>query len=411
MRARAPIAAVAGAVAATLVALALAPAGADAQAPSPYRLRSVSPHAHGTAVAVALRLHAGSQDDQEGFEGTAWLLGRVLEDQARRVLDPADGVLTVTVERATTTFTLLALPDAWERAWARVDALVFDHPLDGALLERHRAELLERLAFEAGSPFRDFETEAAELLAEPGSPFARPPRGTPSSVASVSPLSLELYRSSFFRRDAAVQAVVGPVAADGEAPPPPASPPVADVAWLTGDRASLVQDVTSTWIAVAYPAPSDLPRTRLELVAHLLEEELDPTPPPPDRYSLDVRLEETPRGPVLVVEASVFPEAAQLWEERILGVVRRLAGEPMGEDFFRWRRRRFRAARLLEESAPEAEARRITADLLRDGRARDLGVEIWALDAAALQAAAGALGPPRILLLGPDLGQNGTRKP
>lgn len=398
-------------MAAVLAALALAPAAADAQAGSPYRLRSVSRHAHGTAVAVSLRLHAGSQDDQEGFEGTAWLLGRVLEDQARRVLDPAEAVFTVTVERATTTFTLLALPGAWERAWSRVDALVFDDAVDGALLERNRSELLEGMAFESGSPFRDFETEAAELLAEPGSAFARPLRGTPSSVPNVSPLSLELFRSSFFRRDAAVQAVVGPVAPEADAAAPPPSPPPGDVAWLTGDRAPLIQDVTSTWIAVAYPAPSDLPRTRLELVAHLLQEELDPTPPPPDRYSLDVRLEETPRGPVLVVEASVFPESAGRWEERILGVVRRLAEEPMGEDFFRWRRRRFRAARLLEESAPEAEARRITADLLRDGRARDLGVEIWALDAGALQAAARALGPPRILLLGPDLGLNGSRKP
>jgi hypothetical protein len=155
---------------------------------------------------------------------------------------------------------------------------------------------------------------------------------------------------------------------------------------------------------VAYPAPGDLPRTRLELIAHLLEEELDPTPPDPDRYSVDVRLEETPGGPVLVVEAAVFPEATARWEGRITGAVRRLAEEPIPEDFFSWRRRRFRTARLLEEAAPEAEAARMTADLLRDGVVRDLGLEIWGLTAAAVVETARALGEPRIFVLGPDLG-------
>jgi hypothetical protein len=107
----------------------------------------------------------------------------------------------------------------------------------------------------------------------------------------------------------------------------------------------------------------------------------------------------------------VVPEAAAGWETRILGAVERLATEAPAEDFFRWRRRRFRAERLLVESAPEVEARRITADLLRDGRSRDLGVEIWGLDGQELLRAARSLGPPRILVLGPDLGQDSSRAP
>ena len=118
---------------------------------------------------------------------------------------------------------------------------------------------------------------------------------------------------------------------------------------------------------------------------------------------MDVRVEETPAGAVLMVEASVFPESAERWEARILGAMEGLATQVTPDDFFAWRRRRFRAARLVEEAAPEVEARRITADLLRDGRMRDLGVEIWSLRPEAVQAAARALGPPRIMLLGPDL--------
>ncbi|MDP2957614.1 MAG: hypothetical protein Q8N53_14405 [Longimicrobiales bacterium] len=379
------------------------------QETSGYGQRAVSSHIHGTIVAVALRLHAGSQDDPEGFAGTAWLLARVLEDQVKRTLGPSQGVFTAQVERATTVFTLLAEPSAWASAWAIADAVLFDTPIDAGLLDSHKAALLDQLEFEAGSPFGDFEAEAAGLLAEPGSPFSRPPRGTAESLPGVGPGTLEAYRSAFHRRDLAAQAIVGPLPPENpSARSPAAERPTPDIAWVTGDRVFLARDVTNTWIAVAYPAPAALPRTHLEVVAHLLEEELDPTPPAADRYDVDVRLQETPHGSVLVVEASVLPEAAAAWEERILAAVEGLASEPIGEDFFRWRRRRFRAARLLEESAPEVEARRITADMLREARVRDLGVEIWSLDARALLSAARSLGPPRVFLMGPDLRQEGS---
>ncbi|HSW29134.1 MAG TPA: hypothetical protein VLH75_06500 [Longimicrobiales bacterium] len=382
---------------------------ASAQATQAHGPRAVSQHAHGTAVALALRISAGSQDDAPGLEGSAWLLARVLEDQVARALESAPAVFSASVERATTVFTLVADPSAWEQAWSTADSVLLHEPLDPGLVERHRTALLETLAFEAGSPYREFEDVAAALLAEPGSPWGRPPRGTPASLAALGTIELEGYRARHLRGTAEAWAVVGPVQPDLRAAAAPAAPPLpADVAWVTGDRVVLARDVTSTWMAVAYPAPSDLPRTRLELVAHLLEEELDPTPPTPDRYSVEVRIEETRRGPVLLVEASLVPEAAAAWEARILDVVERMATESLAEDFFRWRRRRFRTERLLAESAPEAEARRMTADLLRDGRVRDLGVEIWGLEARTLTETARSLGPPRIFVLGPDLGQDGS---
>ena len=416
--------------AAVLAALVVAPAPAASQAAVGYRLRAVHAHSHQTAVAVGVRVHAGSQDDEPGREGTAWLLGRVLERQAVRALAEtgSEASVTVTVERATTLVTVLAFPDDWREAWAAAEHVLFDAVLDPAVVEAERAGLLNRLAFEAGSPVQDFENEAGGLLAEPGSSFARPVRGTSTTLVTITGGDLARYRSAHLRRDSAVLAVAGPVPPDtavvvadtaavppdpeaapadtAGAPPPPEEAPAATVrlAWLTGDRRAQVQDVTSTWMEVAYPAPSDLPRTRLELVAHLLQEELEPTPPAPDRYSVDVRVVDTPRGPVLVVRAAVFPESTVRWENLITGAVRRLAQEPIPEDFFRWRRRRFRTARLLEEAEPEAEVARMTADLLRDGVVRDLGLEIWGLDAATVGETARALGEPRIFILGPDLG-------
>ncbi|HKJ02814.1 MAG TPA: hypothetical protein VJ997_10180, partial [Longimicrobiales bacterium] len=111
-----------GAVCAMALAAFLAPASAAAQDVAPahgYRLRAVHAHAHQTTVAVAVRLHAGSQNDEEGREGTAWLLGRVLEAQAVRALADAgsEATVTVSVARATTLVTVLAFPEDWRTAW------------------------------------------------------------------------------------------------------------------------------------------------------------------------------------------------------------------------------------------------------------------------------------------------------
>ncbi len=381
---------------------------ARAQVADGYALRAVSPRPHGTAVAVALRLHAGSQDDPDGLDGTAWLLGRVLQAQVGEALDPMPAVFEVSVERATTVFSLLAEPSSWSAAWRTADSIVFEAPLDADLIEEHRAGLLDELAFETGSPFSEFEQGAAAILADPGSPFARPPRGTPESAGRLGPTTLERFRSTSFRREAAVLAMVGPVPPDSlSAAGRPLVPPDPGVPWTSGDRVWSVRDVTSTWIAVAWPVPTPLPRTHVEMLAHLLKEELDPVPPAPDRYGVDVRIEETPAGSVLIVEASVFPEATEPWEARILGAMEGLANRPTPNEFFGWMRRRFRAARLLEEAAPEVEARRITADLLREGRIRDLARETSSLGPEAALAAARALGPPRIFVLGPDLASTG----
>ncbi|MEQ9401633.1 MAG: hypothetical protein RJQ04_20880 [Longimicrobiales bacterium] len=369
-----------------------------------FQRAAVRAHPRGTMVAVTVRIPSGSAQDAPGREGTAWLLGGVRAAQIEARLDPARAALTARVERGHTVFTLLVVPDAWQTAWRTVADILFDAPVPAALVEQHRSGLVAGLTFEEGSPARAFHQEAAALLGDPGSAWTRPLRGTPESVAALDPAALDAYRREHYVRGRAAVAVVGPVedAAGSETPPAPGAQ---GKAWTLGDRHVLVREVTSTWLAVAYPAPAGMSRTTLELVAHLVLEELDPVPPAPDRFGVEVRIDDAPGGPVLVVEASVLPEAADRWEARITGVVRELAEERMEDDFFRWRRRRFRAARLLEEARPEAEAERVTADLLRDGAPRALGVDIWALDARSLQLAVGSLGEPRILRLGPDLAQ------
>ena len=384
------------------------PRPAEAQIPDAtlYGGVSTSLTPRGTVVSIAVRIPTGSADDQEGFGGTAWLLGHLLAERA----DAAAGagtVVSVEVSRGETLFTVLTLPEGWAEAWRRVESTIFGPPPDGLDVVTARQALEDALVFEEGSPVRNFELEAASLIAPPSHPWAQPIRGTRESLANVSELTLKLFYGNYYRADAATISVVGP---RGFVPPDPTRTDSTDIApgsgpaWSVGERLRLVREITNSWIVVAWPVEPDLPRTSLEFLVHLLAEQLDPTPPDPDRYSVDVRLEDTPRGPVVLVEATVFPAAADRWEERILDARDRLARDIMDDDFLGWRRRRFRTARLLLESRPEAEAARIARDLAREGRARSLSIQIWDLDGADLLRAARALGEPRILLLGPDLG-------
>lgn len=452
--------------AALALATLLAPAPATAQAPADtartaaptdtlsrhldslagrYGRLAVAPHAHGTLVGIALRLPHGSAEDPPGGAGAAHLLAHVRERQAAAVLDPARAALSARVDRNATVYTLLATPEAWVEALGRVDSLVFLGPVPADLVAQESRRARATLRFGAGSPVETFEHEAASLLVDPGSTWAAPVRGTPASLESLDASTLDAWSRDRIRPEEATVALAGPLpphrgaggqaagptpgtdsthaampAAPGrrEAPAPTDSlaPPAGDttapppprVAWRVGDRVAMVQEVTSAWIGVAWPVPDTLSRTALELLAHLVEEELDPVPPDPDRYSVDVTLLDPPGGPVLQVRASVLPESLARWERRILTAVATLAEAPMEEDFFRWRRRRFRTERLLAEAAPEAEAARMAEDLALLGRARRLDREMWALDAEALLAAARSLGEPRILVLGPDLGQDGS---
>lgn len=389
-----------------------------------YGQSHFEPRPRSTAVAVTLRVPYGSAEDELGLEGTASLMTRVLEEQVARSLgSAATGTVAARADRNSITFTLLTTPNAWREDLARMDSVLFDGAVDAGIFERIRGRALESLTFEEGSPVREYFSEVARILAPPGSPWPRMPGGTTASVAALTPAALERYRGARLQRRSAILVVVGaepppaPTPADTllpeeEAPPSPPPAPDTGRAWSTGERTEVVRDVTSAWITIAYPAPRSARRIDLELLSFVLQEELDPTPPDPDRYSVEVRLEDTPRGPVVVAEAAVIPEAADRWEARIRSAVSRLAEDPIPRDFFRLRLRRFRAARLLSESAPEILAARIADDLARGGARRDLPAEIRSLDAASLSGLARWLGAPRVFRFGPDLGiDSGVRAP
>ena len=52
---------------------------------------------------------------------------------------------------------------------------------------------------------------------------------------------------------------------------------------------------------------------------------------------------------------------------------------------------------------------RITSDLMRDGESRDVAEDIWGITPEAVAGAVRALGDPRVLRLGPDVGASMLR--
>jgi predicted Zn-dependent peptidase len=378
-------------------------AGAQERA---YRFTAIEARPGATVTALSFALPTGSHQDPPGQEGSAWLLGRTLSLEIGRSLAPGGFDLSVRVGSATTTVTVLVPPERRLAALRAVDSVLFATSISQEAVTRARADALAALAFESGAPGAEFEAATVAMLGRDDPTWGRPLRGNAAALAQVDRSGLERFRRDHYLRSATAFAAVGvvdptiaPRELGGARPKEPLAPP-----WQSTDRTILIRDVTSSWISVAYPVAPGVARTPLEFVAHLLREQLHHDPPDPDLFEASVSIEEVPAGRALVVRATVTPEASERWEATILGTVRSLAERHTGADGFRWGRRRFRSERLTSEDAPEAVARRVASDLLRDGFARALRAEIWALDPDALAEAVAGLGPPRIVVLGPDLG-------
>jgi len=176
-------------------------------------------------------------------------------------------------------------------------------------------------------------------------------------------------------------------------------------AWSGGRRQTLSRDVTNVWIGAAFPAPRDTPRTMLEFLGQRLADDLNPTPRDPGLFGTEVRVHDLPDGPVLIIEAAVMPEDHARWEARIVRTVAAMSERYEDPALFTLHRRRFRNETLVSEGAPEAEGRRIALDLLHEDRVRDLEAEIGAIDLDTIRRTIEALGEPRVLLFGPDLGR------
>lgn len=368
--------------------------------------------ARSTMVAVTVLIPQGSGSDPDGKAGAAWLLAHALAEDVNRRLSPLAARVTPHVLRSETTFTLLGPRTGWQDALRRLNEVLFEEGPDPEVLEEVRRRLLDQLRFEEDAPVRAFQQEVDNLLFGSADSWSRPIRGNAASVSAVTAQDLERLHRRLYRSERAVVAAVGPGAAEidhlvvpGSSAATPPSPPSQEPAWLQGDRLRTTRDVTSTWVAVAYPLAPGLPATQAEFLRAVLAEDLVSTPPDPWLFGAQVRIEQSRRSPFLVVSAAVMPETAPRWEAQVLEGVSTLAGGPVEAAFFGLQRRRFRSAALLDAAHPEFRSEDVARDLARGGAVRDLAAEIDALRADDLWKAAAGLGPPRVLVFGPDVSE------
>jgi hypothetical protein len=442
------------------------PAELAAQSPgaSPGRILLESRPAS-AGVAVSVRLPGGAVHDPAGSEGTAVVLGRVLEIEAERRLAPFSARAHVDVALRETTITLFAPSESWLPAWQEVAALLTGASLPEATVAAARARLVDELIFQSGAPVRAFGRAWQGLrlagTVPEGTDAARPLQGSVQGLSAVSASTLEAFRSRHFTWPEATLAVVGnaglaevatlgggrlelveTLPADTARPPAPApadtavvpdegvvepalTPPVADTlppaarriafpasplvvpapaadgrAWATGERRMVDEEITSTWIGVAWALPRGTPWVLRDFLAHVVGEALSPSPPDPGLFRADVHLEDAGGAPLLVVTAAVDPQAAVAWEARILETLAGVAAEPPPGAFFELARRRYRSARLLEFADPALRARWLTARAAEPGALPRVSTESWGLTREALAELAAGAGEPRILVYG-----------
>lgn len=407
----------------------------DAQTPDRVRLGTPSwaevmvPVTRDAApvTGVAIALPVGSGSDPIGRAGATRVAADAVVFEVERRLGRVAVEGQTRIEPDRTLLTFVVRSEQVGALFDAIDAAGYGSGPSVAAVDSARQRRTEVLRFQLDSPIREVEVEVRALLYGPGDPRNRPPGGTLDEVAALTEGELDAVRRDLFRPGTARVVVVGPVEADrpvstsrsvstsprpdstADATLPPTAPEPrltgttsAGPAWQTGDRRVVEREVTNSWISVAFPVPADLPRIAVLFIADRMAQELSVSPPDPGLFNASVEILELPGGEVIQVSAAVLPEMAAGFESEIVGLPA-LLSSARDPAFFRFQRGRFRAQRLIGEAAPEAAATRMAAELLTRGEILDFDQSVWTLDAGMAADAAQALGPPRILLFGPDL--------
>ncbi|MEX2526594.1 MAG: hypothetical protein WEA09_03055 [Gemmatimonadota bacterium] len=368
-------------------------------------------------------LPVGTAQDPVGKEGTAWITSELLRGDVSAALTQLPHRLEVA---ATPWYTLLVIqtaPESLATASRLVDRILSGPPPTQFQLDLMKERIIGQLDFQEGSPVEAFRREVDRLLLGSGHPGARPAHGTVHSLPTIDLEDVEalwreakaplipvfrLLPSSTSGSKAAMEGTPAPgpilapgqgsavaqgfgwVNALGETPRP---------LWTEADRLRIIRPITNGWVTVAYPLPDELPPGGAETLAGVLREQLTPSPPDPTLFRLDAELRDTPRGRALLLTATVAPDGVDRWEGRILEAVEKLAEGGVPEAFLHSLLRRQRARSLLDET-PAAWLTARALEALRTGTLQGGSIHP---EAHHVREWARALGPPRILVYGPDL--------
>lgn len=409
----------------------------------------------GAIVGLTIHIPVGAARDPQGREGTAFLLGQMLQEEVSRRVAGLRAEASMEVGPESMTLSFASPPQQWRAVLDEAEAVLRGEGLDPSRLDPIRETQQARLAFEEGAPVRTFQVEKEALLRREAQGEGRPLTGgretleritfddvqefrirhlsppwgvlavvgpvdagevggalgmTPVEVSASSPYQERPYRARSSGRPSPADTVpefesIGPLRTrlfrDSGRTQPLAASLTGPPAWTQEERRLQDMALTSSWIAVAWPYPRETPRILLGFLAHNFREALVPSPPDPGLYSAEIEVVEVEDRPILVVSAVVDPRVALRWEERIREGLDRLAQSPPEGSFFELARRRYRNAVLMELADPVARSRHLAREIDRSGEVSDLQTEIWSLSREGVARTAGGAAGPRIFILGP----------
>ncbi len=173
------------------------------------------------AVTVLVGVRAGAYHDPAGREGTAALVGRVLDRgttsrSATEIADALDGCgasLSVIAGRHQLTVSATCLSEDVDEIFSLVADVVRHPQFDEREVATRRAELLTAILQDEDDP----AAVAVDVLMSrlyPGHPYGRRPRGTPQTVEKIGREELATFHRRWFTPEGTTVVVVGDVDAD-----------------------------------------------------------------------------------------------------------------------------------------------------------------------------------------------------
>jgi predicted Zn-dependent peptidase len=387
---------------------------ADAAPAVPQERVVVRTEAGTPVVALEVLLTTGPADEADGQAGISYLAARGVTAAIRPLLDSLGASLAIDVHKDAVSFTLISAPDVWRETSRALLVALFRDPVDSASVVAQRAEIAAELAAREASPADELVRHVDRALYGVGHPWGRPAVGRAETVGRLTVAQVDNQLRRHFTAERAVVTAVGPVDREGVSahmrlfmdPGPLRRTPV-DPPAPAGAPVRVQSNTITAWVSAVYPFDGDADVEALRMLAELAIERVSFGPLRPRVYDTRAEVVRHGAGGEVRLHVVVPPREAEAWGDRLQLALREFVIEPLPAAVFEDHLRRFRGARLLALSAPEARARALSQLALLGGPPDPVG-DLAALTPARLHAAARSVSRPVVVILGPFV-EEGTR--
>ncbi len=364
-------------------------------------------------VATEILLAVGPIDEGAARAGVAHLAGRAILARLRPALDSLGVDASVQAEKDALSFSIIAAPDAWEDAMRLTMQAVFGEAPPASFVEAERRAVVNELVGRLANPADAATREQDAAFFGPLHPWGRSTVGTPESVGRLTPSHVSAFMRETFVPDRAFVAVVGPLDestvleflqsffAGARTATVEVVPPEPEVLPVRREYDSI-----TSWVSASYAFAETVDEEAIRFVVFLTADALSYSPA--QRSVYNIWREVVPRvgGGEARIQVAVPPEEVDEWAARLRNYVVALRTTTMIDDVFEANLRRFHGERIMSLISPEARAHAAARQLLVRGQASSFMPAGEEMTQERMQAAAAALGPPTLVILGPSITLN-----